>query len=149
MMKKVKVYTDGACSYNPGPGGWGVVLIYKKGMKEVSGGCEFTTNNKMELTAVIEGLKCLKERCKVELYSDSAYVVNAFELNWIEGWQERNWKNSKGEAVANKNLWKELIELTQFHKVTWIKVKGHSDNELNNRCDQLARAEVEKILAKK
>jgi len=137
-MKKVTIYTDGACSGNPGPGGWGAILIYNDIKKEISGGDKNTTNNIMEMTAVIESLKLLKEPCEVELFSDSSYVVNAFLENWIEGWQKNNWKNSKKEEVKNKDLWLELIELTKTHKVTFNKVKGHSDNELNNRCDYLA-----------
>lgn len=145
-MKKVKIYTDGACSYNPGPGGWGAILMFKNKKKEISGGAEHTTNNKMEITAVLEALYQLKEKCKVELYSDSAYVINAFQQDWISKWQARNWKNSKGEPVVNREMWEKLIELNQYHKITWIKVKGHSDNEFNNRCDELARMEVDKIL---
>jgi ribonuclease HI len=137
-MKKVTIYTDGACSGNPGPGGWGAILIYNDIKKEISGSSKETTNNIMEMTAVIESLKLLKEPCEVELFSDSSYVVNAFLENWIEGWQKNNWKNSKKEEVKNKDLWLELIDLTTKHKVTFNKVKGHSDNELNNRCDYLA-----------
>lgn len=146
VMKKVKIYTDGACSYNPGPGGWGAILMFKNKKKEISGGAEHTTNNKMEITAVLEALYQLKEKCKVELYSDSAYVINAFQQDWISKWQARNWKNAKGEPVVNREMWEKLIELNQYHKITWIKVKGHSDNEFNNRCDELARMEVDKIL---
>ena len=137
-MKKVTIYTDGACSGNPGPGGWGAILIYNDVKKEISGGSKETTNNIMEMTAVIEALKLLKEPCEVELFSDSSYVVNAFLENWIDGWQKNNWRNSKKEEVKNKDLWLELIELTNTHKVNFNKVKGHSDNELNNRCDYLA-----------
>ncbi len=137
-MKKVTIYTDGACSGNPGPGGWGAILIYGDKQKEISGGAKDTTNNIMEMTAVIEALKLLKEPCEVELFSDSAYVVNAFLQDWISGWVKNNWKNSQKEQVKNKELWLELIELTNTHKVTFNKVKGHSDNELNNRCDYLA-----------
>jgi len=138
-MEEVVIYTDGACSGNPGPGGWGSILMYKENIKEISGGKEDTTNNVMELTAVIEGLKLLKFPCKVKLYSDSAYVVNAFEQKWIYGWIKNDWKNSTKEPVKNKELWQELYELTKVHKVEFIKVKGHSDNEYNNRCDALAR----------
>ena len=142
-MKKVTIYTDGACSGNPGPGGWGAVLIYNDIKKEISGGSKETTNNIMEITAVIESLKLLKEPCEVELYSDSSYVVNAFLQNWIESWQKNNWRNSKKEEVKNKELWLELIELTKVHKVNFNKVKGHSDNDLNNRCDYLATHAIE------
>lgn len=138
-MEEVTIYTDGACSGNPGPGGWGAMLMYKGNKKEISGGKENTTNNVMELTAVIEGLKLLKFPCKVKLYSDSAYVVNAFIQKWIYGWIKNGWKNSSKEPVKNKELWKELYELTKTHEVEFVKVKGHADNEYNNRCDELAR----------
>ena len=139
MSKEVIVYTDGACSGNPGPGGWGTILMYKNSKKEISGYKEDTTNNVMEITAVIEGLKLLKEPCKVQIYSDSAYVVNAFNQHWIENWIKKNWQNSKKEPVKNKELWLELYALVKQHEVEFIKVKGHSDNEFNNRCDELAR----------
>lgn len=138
-MEEVVIYTDGACSGNPGPGGWGSILMYKGNKKEISGGKEDTTNNVMELTAVIEGLKLLKFPCKVKLYSDSAYVVNAFIQKWIYGWLKNGWVNSNKEPVKNKELWQELYDLTKIHEVEFIKVKGHSDNEYNNRCDELAR----------
>ncbi len=144
-MKEVTIYTDGACSGNPGPGGWGAILIYGENKKEISGGEKETTNNIMEITAVIESLKLLKYPCDVKLYSDSAYVVNAFNNNWVESWQKNGWINSKKEEVKNKELWKELIELTKTHNVTFIKVKGHSDNEFNNRCDELARDAINNI----
>jgi len=139
-MKNVTLYTDGACSGNPGRGGWGAVLIYGEIEKQMSGIAEETTNNKMELTAVIEGLKALKEPCNVELYSDSAYVINAFSQDWISGWIKNNWKNSKKEPVANKELWEELIELTKVHNVKFNKVKGHAGNKYNEICDSLATA---------
>ena len=138
-MEKVTIYTDGACSGNPGPGGWGAILMYQGNKKEISGGKKNTTNNEMELTAVIEALKMLKFPCQVDLYSDSAYVVNAFLQNWIGNWVKNNWKTSSKEPVKNQELWKELYELTKTHQVKFIKVKGHSDNEFNNRCDELAR----------
>ena len=141
-MKRVTLYTDGACSGNPGRGGWGAILIYGSYRKERSGGEQVTTNNKMELTAVIEGLKALNEPCEVDVYSDSAYVVNAFLQDWISGWIRRGWKN-----VKNIELWNELIALTEKHKVHFNKVKGHADDELNNRCDELARGEVKKTEA--
>lgn len=141
-MEKVVIYTDGACSGNPGPGGWGTILIYKNVKKEISGYMENTTNNIMEITAVIEGLKLLKYECEVEIYSDSAYVVNAFNNHWIEGWRKKNWINSSKEPVKNKELWQELYDLTKKHDVKFIKVKGHSDNEYNNRCDELARLAI-------
>jgi len=142
-MEKVTIYTDGACSGNPGPGGWGAILMYQGNSKEISGGCKDTTNNIMELTAVIKALKMLKYACEVDLYSDSAYVVNAFKQKWIENWKKNNWKTANKEPVKNKELWQELDNLTQTHKVTFHKVKGHSDNEFNNRCDELARGEIE------
>ena len=138
-MEEVTIYTDGACSGNPGPGGWGAILMYKDNKKEISGGKKDTTNNIMELTAVIEALKLLKYPCKVNLYSDSAYVVNAFLQKWIFGWQKNNWKTADKKDVKNKELWQELIKLTHIHNVTFFKVKGHADNEYNNRCDELAR----------
>ena len=139
-MQIVTIYTDGACSGNPGPGGWGSILMYKENKKEISGGKKETTNNVMELTAVIEGLKLLKFPCKVKL--DSAYVVNAFEKKWLDGWIKNGWKNSSKEPVKNKELWEELYELTKVHQVEFIKVKGHADNEYNNRCDELARKAI-------
>ena len=144
-MEKVIVYTDGACSGNPGPGGWGAVLMLGENKKEISGGKKDTTNNVMELTAVIESLKLLKRPCKVSLYSDSAYVVNAFLQDWISGWIKKGWKNAQKEEVKNKELWQELLFLTQTHHVTFHKVKGHSDNEFNNRCDELARNAIKKL----
>lgn len=143
-MKEVTIYTDGACSGNPGPGGWGAILIFQGKQKEISGGAKNTTNNIMEMTAVIEALKMLKEECIVKIYSDSAYVVNAFNENWIEGWIAKGWQNSKKEPVKNKELWQELISLTNKHKVTFIKVKGHCTDELNNRCDFLATSAAKK-----
>ena len=141
-MEEVTIYTDGACSGNPGPGGWGAILMYKGNKKEISGAKKGTTNNVMELTAVIEALKLLKYPCKVKLYSDSAYVVNAFLQHWIVNWQKNNWKTSDKNDVKNKELWQELVELTNMHDVIFIKVKGHSDNEYNNRCDELARKAI-------
>ena len=144
-MDEVTIYTDGACSGNPGPGGWGAILMLGENRKEISGGSENTTNNIMELTAVIEALKILKRPCKVNVYSDSAYVVNAFLQNWIVGWQKNNWKTSGKTDVKNKELWQDLIELTQMHNVTFHKVKGHADNEYNNRCDELARNAISSL----
>lgn len=141
-MEEVTIYTDGACSGNPGPGGWGAILMYKGNKKEISGAKKDTTNNVMELTAVIEALKLLKYPCKVKLYSDSAYVVNAFLQHWVVNWQKNNWKTADKSDVKNKELWQELVDLTNTHNVTFIKVKGHSDNEYNNRCDELARKAI-------
>ncbi len=148
-MKNITLYTDGACSGNPGAGGWACVLIFNDNKKEMSGGESLTTNNKMELMAVINGLKALKEPCNVEIFSDTAYVVNAFLNDWIGNWIKNGWKTSNKKEVLNQELWKELIQLSRIHNIHWNKVKGHSDNELNNRCDELARNEVEKILKNK
>ncbi len=143
-MKKVIIYTDGACSGNPGAGGWAAILRYGENEKALSGFEKDTTNNKMELKAAIEGLKCLKESCAVELYSDSAYLVNGFQKGWIEKWKKNGWKNSGKEEVKNKELWTELDRLNNTHNISWIKVKGHSDNEYNNKCDKLATGEIKK-----
>ncbi len=137
-MKKVEIYTDGACSGNPGAGGWGAVLIYGEHKIEISGFERETTNNKMELAAAIEALRKLKEPCSVNLYSDSAYLVNAFTQGWIDKWIKTGWKRNKNEEVKNIELWKELVNFTGYHRINWIKVKGHADNEFNNRCDKLA-----------
>ena len=138
-MKNVKIYTDGACSGNPGPGGWGAILIYGKVEKELSGGEPATTNNRMELVSVITALTALREPCKVELYTDSQYVANAVNLGWLESWRKRDWKRKGGE-VKNLDLWLKLIPLLDTHEVTFIWVKGHAENEYNNRCDELAVA---------
>lgn len=145
-MKKVTIYTDGACSGNPGPGGWGALLMFEGNKKEISGAKQDTTNNIMELTAVIEALKLLKIECEVDLYSDSSYVVNAFLQGWIFNWRRNNWKTASKEPVKNRELWEELYSLTQKHKVNFIKVKGHSDNEFNNRCDYLATSAIKELL---
>lgn len=142
MVKEVVIYTDGACSGNPGPGGWAAILRYGSHVKEISGGEEHTTNQRMELQAAIEGLKALKEPCKVKLYSDSAYLVNAFQEDWHKTWQKNGWKNSGGKPVANRDLWEELLRLTKIHEVTFHKVKGHADDPLNNRCDELATGAI-------
>ncbi|MCR5689550.1 MAG: ribonuclease HI [Clostridiales bacterium] len=142
--KKVRIYTDGACSGNPGPGGWGAILIYGRVKKEMSGGEEQTTNNRMELTAVITALEALKEPCAVELYTDSQYVANAINQNWLESWKNRGWKRKGGEG-KNPDLWKRLSELLEIHDVQFIWVKGHAENEFNNRCDEMAVAESRKF----
>ena len=144
-MKKVTIYTDGACSGNPGPGGWGAILMYNENKKEISGAEKETTNNIMEITAVLEALKLLKEPCEVKVYSDSAYVVNAFNQKWIDKWQKNNWKTSGKDDVKNRELWEELYDLVQKHDVEFIKVKGHSDNEYNNRCDHLATSAIKTL----
>lgn len=142
--KKVILYTDGACSCNPGPGGWGAVLIYKGKEKEFVGGEENTTNNRMELLAVINGLEAIKTACDVEIYSDSAYVVNAFLQGWVENWKNNGWKTTKGE-VLNLDLWQRLLAQVERHNISWHKVKGHADNEYNNRCDALARGQIKNL----
>lgn len=141
-MKEVILYTDGACSGNPGVGGYGAILMYKGKERVISGAEGMTTNNRMELMAVIKGLEALKEPCKVDIYSDSAYVVNAFLQDWITNWQNNGFKTSKGK-VLNIELWQKLIELCASHDVSWYKVKGHADNEYNNRCDSIARKEID------
>lgn len=143
-MKKIQVYTDGACSGNPGKGGWGAILLYEGTEKELSGFETYTTNNRMELMAAIEGLKALKFPCEVELYSDSSYLINAFKCDWIGTWKLNGWRNSSKDEVKNRDLWEQLDNLTGIHKVVWIKVKGHSDNVYNNRCDKLATGEIKK-----
>lgn len=143
-MKEVIVYTDGACSHNPGPGGWAAVLMYKEHHKEISGGEAVTTNNRMELTAVIEALSLLKEPCRVKVHSDSAYIVNCMEQKWYEKWAKNGWMTSGKKPVENQDLWKKLLQLMEKHDVEFVKVKGHSNVTWNNRCDELARAAVPK-----
>ena len=145
MKKKVTLYTDGACSGNPGLGGYGGILIYGKVSREYTGSAVETTNNRMEVMAVIDGLKRLKYPCIVDIYSDSAYTVNAFTNGWIYAWKKANWKKTDGKAVQNVDLWEELYSLTKIHEVTFHKVAGHADNELNNRCDKLARGAIEDL----
>ena len=144
-MKKVTIYTDGSCSGNPGNGGWGAILMHAGRKKELSGGERETTNNRMELMAAIMALKQLKVPCEVELYSDSAYMVNAFVLGWLDNWKANGFRGADKKPIKNLELWKELISLTETHKVNFIKVKGHADNEFNNRCDQLAVMETTKL----
>lgn len=137
-MKKVILYTDGACSGNPGIGGWGSILMYKGAEKRISGAEADTTNNRMEMTAVIKGLECLKEPCEVEVYSDSAYTVNAFNNGWVYEWEKNGFKKADNKSVLNVDLWQKLLELIRKHEVKFVKVKGHADNEYNNICDKLA-----------
>ena len=141
MMKKVTIYTDGACSGNPGPGGWGAILMYKGKSKEFSGADPMTTNNRMELLAVISALEALNEPCEVELYTDSQYVSNAINLGWLDSWRKKDWKRKGGE-VKNIDLWASLAPLLEKHKVTFVWVKGHAENEYNNRCDEIARGAI-------
>ncbi len=138
LMKEVIVYTDGACSGNPGPGGWAAVLQYGLVERVVSGAAPETTNNRMELQAAIEALRALKEPCRVRLHTDSAYLERAFNDGWLKNWVRRGWKNAKKKPVENRDLWEELLTLSQKHKIQWIKVKGHADDALNNRVDGLA-----------
>jgi ribonuclease HI len=146
-MKTVTIYTDGACSGNPGPGGWGAILEWNGIEKELSGGARETTNNRMELTAVIEALSLLKEPCAVELWSDSKYVVDAVEKGWVYGWRKRGWKKADKKPALNVDLWERLLPLLAEHRVTFHWVKGHAENEKNNRCDAMAVAESRKFQA--
>lgn len=146
-MKEVEIYTDGACSGNPGDGGWGAILVYKGKEKILSGHEKNTTNNRMELRAAIEGLKALKEPCRVKLYSDSAYLVNSINEGWIKNWKNNGWtRGKKKEELKNPDLWKEIEQLIKIHSVEFIKVKGHSDNEYNNRCDKLANEAMDELI---
>lgn len=142
MIKEVDIYTDGACRGNPGPGGWAALLMHNGREKEISGGVPDTTNQRMELTAAIEALRCLRAPCQVKLHSDSAYLVNAFTKNWLVRWQRNGWKTSTGRPVENQDLWLELLQLSRRHQVEWCKVAGHSSNEGNNRCDTLAKKAI-------
>ena len=145
MLKKVELYTDGACSGNPGAGGWASILIYNGIEKILSGGDKETTNNKMELLSIIKGLEALKEKCEVTVYSDSQYAVSPFIDGYITSWVTSGWRLANKKPVKNLELWKRLLELTAVHSVTFVKVKGHADNVNNNRCDQIARNEIVKI----
>lgn len=143
--KTVTVYTDGACSGNPGPGGWAAILLYKGTEKVISGAEADTTNNRMELTAVISALECLKEPCLVELYSDSKYVIDALDKGWAQSWQKKNWKKADGKPALNPDLWSRLLALAAQHELRYHWVHGHEDNEYNNRCDALAVEERSKL----
>ena len=136
-MKQVVIYTDGACSGNPGPGGWGAILVYRENKLELSGYEAHTTNNRMELLAPIQALSKLKEPCSVKVYSDSAYLINAFRQHRLENWVRRNW-------IKSAKLVQQILTFTQIHEIEWIKVKGHADNPLNNRCDELATGEIKR-----
>ena len=144
-MKTVTLYTDGACSGNPGPGGWGAILEFMGHEKELSGGEESTTNNRMELTAVIRGLQALKEPCVVELYSDSKYVIDGLQKGWAASWRKKGWVKSDKKPALNPDLWGQLLDLTEKHTLRYHWVKGHAENEKNNRCDQLAVTEWKKF----
>ena len=143
-LSGVIIYTDGACSGNPGPGGWGAVLRSGDKMREMSGYMPQTTNNRMEIMAAIAALEALKRPCQVELYSDSAYLVNAWQKGWLVKWQKNGWQNAQKKPVENKDLWQRLLQAAGQHRVNWHKVKGHADNPWNNRCDELAVAEVKR-----
>lgn len=143
MPKQVTIYTDGACSGNPGKGGWGALLMFGDVKREISGFSPATTNNRMELMAAIKALEALKEPCNVDLYSDSSYLVNAINQKWLKKWTTNNWRTSSKKPVENIDLWKKILELIRLHNVTFHKVKGHSDNEFNNRCDFLARQAIQ------
>jgi ribonuclease HI len=143
QRKSVDIYTDGACSGNPGPGGWAAILSYGGVQKEISGGMHHTTNNRMELFAVISGLGALKEPCNVLVHSDSTYVVDAFVKKWIDNWQKRGWKTADNKPVENQDLWKLLLLTMKKHSVSYVKVPGHADHPENNRCDALAKQEVQ------
>ncbi|MGI5898840.1 MAG: ribonuclease HI [Christensenellales bacterium] len=144
-IKNVTIYTDGACSGNPGPGGWAAILEYRGVEKELSGFCPETTNNRMELLAAIEGLSALKEPCSVKLYSDSAYLIDSFIKRWINTWRRNDWNKADGKPAMNVDLWERLWDLSQKHDITWIKVRGHSDDVKNERCDILAKEAINKI----
>ena len=146
--KHVNIYTDGACSGNPGPGGWGCILEYGAHRKEMSGSMPATTNNRMELFAAISALGALKEPCSVDLYSDSRYLVQAFENHWIDGWMKKGWKTASGSAVENQDLWMILIAQTKKHQVSFHWVKGHASNPYNNRCDELATTAIKEYKEK-
>lgn len=146
-MKAVSLYTDGACSGNPGPGGWAAILLYGKREKVLSGGEAETTNNRMELTAAIRGLEALREPCAVDLYSDSRYLVDAVNLGWARGWQSRGWMRTKKEPAKNPELWQALLTLLDRHRVELHWVKGHAEDPMNARCDPLAVAESRKFTA--
>ena len=143
-MKTVTIYTDGACSGNPGPGGWGAILEWNGTEKELSGGAAGTTNNRMELTGVIEALRALKEPCAVELYTDSKYVFDAVDKRWVYGWRARGWVKADKKPALNVDLWQQLLPLLETHTVRWHWVKGHAENEKNNRCDKLAVAQSQR-----
>ena len=144
MEKKIIIYTDGACSGNPGPGGWGALLMYGPSVREISGYSPATTNNRMELSAAIEALQALKEPCKVDLYSDSSYLVNAINEGWLKRWTKNNWKTAAKKSVENIDLWQKILKLLTLHTINFHKVKGHSDNPWNNRCDTLAREAIKR-----
>lgn len=141
-MKKIDIYTDGACSGNPGAGGYGIVMLYKGARKELSRGYRITTNNRMEMLAVIKALECLKEPCQVTLYSDSKYVVDSITKGWVYSWKKRGWIKSDKKKALNVDLWERLLPLLEIHQVEFVWVKGHAENVENERCDELARGAI-------
>lgn len=145
-MKRVDIFTDGACSGNPGVGGWAAVLVFNGIKKEISGYDKQTTNNRMEMFAVIMGLRALKEPCEVVVTTDSSYVADAFNKGWVESWQKNNWRTANKEEVKNIDLWRALLYEIKRHRVSFVRVKGHADNELNNRCDFLATTAISEFL---
>lgn len=144
-MKRVNLYTDGACSGNPGPGGWGAILVYNSKEKELSGGEAETTNNRMELLAVINGLEALKEPCEVELCSDSKYVIDGLSKGWARTWKSRGWKKADGKSALNIELWERLLAVVEKHKITYVWIKGHAGHPYNERCDRLAVEQSQKF----
>ncbi|MBQ7714607.1 MAG: ribonuclease HI [Clostridia bacterium] len=148
-MKKVHIYTDGSCRFNPGPGGWGAILVYGKHEKELCGGEAQTTNNRMELTAAIEALKALKEPCKVHLCSDSKYLIDGLEQGWAKAWREKGWKKPDRSVALNPDLWEELLRLADIHRLEYEWVKGHAGHPYNERCDAMAQREAEKFPAER
>lgn len=144
-MTEVDIYTDGACLGNPGPGGWAAILRSGPHEKEISGSEAHTTNQRMELQAAFKGIEALKWPCRVRLHSDSAYLINAFQRGWIKRWQSNGWRTSNGDPVENQDLWRALLRAATPHHITWVKVRGHADDELNNRCDRLARAAAREV----
>jgi ribonuclease HI len=145
-IKSIQIFSDGACSGNPGPGGWGAILRYKNNEKEISGGQRNTTNNQMELMAVISALETLKEPCQVEIFTDSQYIANAFNKGWLAAWQKNGWRTSGKKPVKNKELWERLVVQAEKHELQWSWIRGHSGHPENERCDQLAVAAREKVV---
>lgn len=143
-LKEITIYTDGACSGNPGPGAWAAILIYNGIEKELVGYESNTTNNRMELTAAIEAISAVKYSCSIKLFSDSSYLINAINNNWLGKWKNNDWHKSNKQPAQNIDLWEKISSLIQIHDIKWIKVKGHSDNSYNNRCDKLATSEISK-----
>jgi ribonuclease HI len=142
-METIRIYTDGACSGNPGPGGWAAIILDGDDSRKLTGGEPHTTNNRMELTAALEALRALEDDASVKLHTDSAYLSRAFNEGWLDNWQENDWKTSSKKPVKNKELWQALLDEDERHDIEWVWVKGHADNELNNMADELAVAAME------